>query len=124
MRTTDFASLLTENQFQEKVVALAQARGWLVHHTRPARWADGSWSTPLQGDPGFPDLVCARRGRLIVAELKSERGLLTSSQRGWLRGLTGLTHEYWATPTETRAGVVLVAVWRPSDWPHIVEVLT
>lgn len=93
----------TERQFQDAVIELARALGYLVHHVRPALNRRGRWSTPLQGHPGFPDLVLARPGRLILAELKSERGHLSPWQDEWLAVLT------------TCPGIE-VYVWYPRDW--------
>src|SRR5690606_28778418 len=61
--------------------------GWKVHHTRPAR-TDKGWRTPLQGDAGYPDLTMARRGRVVIAELKSESGRVTREQAAWLEHLS------------------------------------
>lgn len=108
---------ISEADFQTTVIAYAHLMGWRVHHTRPAR-TDKGWRTPIQGDVGFPDLVLAREpgrphlsspARLMVVELKAERGKLTEKQTRWLQLLdsTGIeTHNF-----------------RPSDWPTIVEVL-
>ena len=95
---------LTEAQFTTKIIDRARARGWLVHHGRPARMRDGQWRTPVQGDPGFPDLVMAKGGRLVIAELKTQTGRLRPDQVLWL----------------TAVGVV---VWRPEDWPAICSLL-
>lgn len=95
----------TETGFQRAVIEAARLLGWRVHHSRPARLANGQWRTPLQGDPGFPDLILSRAGDLIAAELKSERGRLSAPQREWLVAL--------------RQAGVEVYVWRPSDWEAI-----
>ena len=100
---------LTEAQFQAKIVNRAKARGWLVHHARPAPTRSGGWATPIQGNIGFPDLVLAKQGRLVFAEVKTERGTLGEYQQEWLDALDG----------EGR----LVTVWRPADWPTITELL-
>ena len=84
-----------------KVIGLARAYGWLVHHQRPARTGRG-WRTAIQGDAGFPDLVLARGHRLIFAELKSQRGELSAGQKNWM---VTLGDEDWPETT----------VWRPSD---------
>lgn len=96
---------MTEAEFQDRVIATARLYGWMVHHARPARMADGRWRTPVQGDRGFPDLVLAhtRHGR-VFAELKSDTGRLTPEQKAWLAVLGGV-------------------VWRPRDWPHVLDVL-
>jgi hypothetical protein len=50
---------VNERDWQSRVVGYARLRGWLVNHARPATTA-GGWRTPVQGDPGFPDLALAR----------------------------------------------------------------
>ena len=92
---------ISEAQLQATVVEMARLFGWLIHHDRPARRKDGSWSTPVQGNPGFPDLLLVRRGTVLAVELKSERGKLTAEQERWLAELGG-------------AGV-RAEVWRPED---------
>jgi hypothetical protein len=56
--------------------------------------------------------VCAvGRGRVIFAELKSERGKVTSDQQAWLDGLNAI------------GGNVRAFLWRPSDLERIPEAL-
>lgn len=93
---------MTEDQFLTRIIDAAQLLGWHVHHCRPARTADGRWRTPVQGNPGFPDLVLARNGVVIIAEVKTDRGRLTEDQRGWLDAL----HD-------------TARVWRPAGWEQI-----
>lgn len=95
----------TEDELLGLVVAYAQLQGWLVHHCRPARSEKG-YRTPIQGDRGFPDLVLARERRVIFAELKTERGVLSNAQHRWINALYDLVY-----------------MWRPSDWPEIEKVL-
>jgi hypothetical protein len=97
---------ISERDFQNRVVELARLRHWLVYHTHDSR----------RSDPGFPDLVMVRGGVLVFAELKSQKGRTTLAQREWLLGLDGVGR--------TSYEVVKVHVWRPADWPQIVEVLT
>lgn len=103
---------LSEAQFLDMIVTRAKARGWLVMHTRPARTERG-WRTPLQGDAGFPDLILARRGQLVMAELKTAKGRLTDAQADW----------YAALQTVEDRPKVTVDVWRPGDWPSIVDLI-
>lgn len=88
---------VSEKEFQAAVVQLARLRGWLVYHTFDAR----------RSEPGFPDLVCARNGRVVFAELKREGGSLSRAQQRWQDALG--SHE--------------VYVWRPSDWADVERVL-
>ena len=98
----------SEADFQTQIIALAHLQGGIVHHTRSAMNRRGQWSTPIQGDKGFPDLVLARGGRIIFAELKSEKGKPTPEQQAWLEALNWGAEAY---------------VWRPDDWPDIERTL-
>ena len=89
----------TEADFQSAIIKLAHATGWLVHHTRCVRTPRG-YQTPVQGDVGFPDLVLAKGGRVVLAELKTDKGKTSAAQREWIEA----------------SGAEL---WRPSDWPAI-----
>lgn len=98
----------SEAEFTRQVIAAARAAGWLCAHFGPARVLRGGrekYETPVRGDgKGLPDLVLARGGRVILAELKAERGVLSSHQERWVR--------------ESGA-----AVWRPAQWELIVQTL-
>lgn len=100
---------ISERDFQALVVRYAQHCGWLVHHTRPAQRQSGNWSTPIQGNAGFPDLVLARNGEHLIIELKSSTGRLSQHQHAWLQAL-GESSNVWH-------------VWRPADWPTILTTL-
>lgn len=102
---------VAEREFQRVVVACARLFGWRVHHTRPAIMRSGKWATPLQGDAGLPDLILCRPPRLIFAELKSEHGRTRPEQQAWLSALAQVPR-------------IEVYVWRPSDWAHIVKILS
>jgi len=96
---------VSEDEFQQRIVDTASWLGWRVHHTRPARTAKG-WRTPVQGHNGFVDLVLARRGVVLMPEIKSAEGSLDPEQRLW-RDAIGAQ---WR-------------LWRPADWPTIEAVL-
>jgi hypothetical protein len=104
----------SESELQSTIIDIAHRFGWLVHHARPARTRSGGWATPIQGDKGFPDLVLAKNGRIIIAELKSAKGRLSPEQETWVRAL-GCCEE--DPPIE-------VYVWRPADLDEIIEKLT
>lgn len=80
---------LSEAQWQQRVMDAARAAGWLVVHFRPAMTQRGRWITPMAGDAGFPDLVLAKGGRVLIAELKSDSGKPTAAQKAWLAALGG-----------------------------------
>ena len=100
----------SEEAFQRHVVMLAQTYGWRVMHTRPAM-VGGKWMTPIQGDPGFPDLVLAHPERgIIFAELKTETGKLRAAQRDWSAVLLAANAEWY--------------LWRPDDLHAIMRRLS
>ena len=105
---------ISEREFQQQVIALAKLRGFRVAHFRPARvMRNGkeTYETPVAADgKGFLDLVMLREHRLIVAELKSEKGQLTKEQHQWIQA--------WLLVPG-----VEVYVWRPSEWSEIEKVL-
>jgi hypothetical protein len=107
MRSLD--AHVSEAELQTSIIETARLRRWLVCHQRPARTNQG-WRTAITGDPGCPDLVMVKGGRLIFAELKSERGKLTVEQVAWLDRLGSVDG-------------IEVYVWRPSDLNDALEVL-
>lgn len=102
-----------EAVLQQKIVDRAKARGWLVHHARPAPTRSGGWATPIQGNKGFPDLVLAKGGRIIIAELKQDGRYPNADQKKWIAALS----------VDYNRPDVLVTVWRPKDWPTICDIL-
>jgi hypothetical protein len=96
------AKSMSESELQTNITAMAHNLGWLVHAERRARIAraDGSiyHETPVQGDAGFFDLVLAKGGYVILAELKSENGRLSAEQKEW------------------QFSAKTCHVWRPIDW--------
>ncbi|HEY9354659.1 MAG TPA: VRR-NUC domain-containing protein [Nocardioides sp.] len=88
---------LSEADFTTWVIQTAQWHGWMASHFRTARTAQG-WRTALEGHKGFPDVVLARDGEVIFAELKTDTGRIRPDQKKWLAEL----------------GPAAV-VWRPRD---------
>ena len=85
---------LSEKEFQRKLVKAAKKMGWMVFHP----------VDPKRSEPGFPDLVLVRAGRIILAELKTREGKLTASQSTWLLEAGGHSR-----------------LWRPEDWSDILK---
>lgn len=96
---------MTETQFTDLVVELAQFHGWRAVHFRPAR-TDKGWRTAMQGDRGFVDVVLARDGHVLHVELKTQDGALRPGQREWGEAI-GPTYR----------------LWRPSDLERIKQEL-
>lgn len=97
---------MSEDAWLQRVLNTATVHGWLATHFRPAQTAKG-WRTPLQGYPGVPDLILARHGRVILAELKSDTGQPTPEQRHWLTELGDHGR-----------------LWRPGDWDTVLAELS
>ena len=88
-----------EKDFQQMVEELFRLKGWLVYHTLRSKGSE----------PGFPDLVMLKDGRLVVAELKTEKGRISAPQFRWI--------EEFSLVAEAE-----VHLWRPSDWEEIERV--
>ena len=93
---------LPESQLLATVRRLALAHGWLFYHTHRSD----------RSDEGFPDCTLTKPGRLIFAELKSQRGKGTIAQQRWLLLLR-----------QSVPGIE-VYCWRPSDLQAITATLT
>lgn len=70
---------MTEAELQATIVEVAQTFGWLVFHDRDSR----------TNASGFPDLVLVKRPRVLLVELKAEKGRLNPDQRVWIDELSG-----------------------------------
>ena len=82
-----------------QVIQLAKTLHWRVYHPGLSKWSERGW----------PDLAMVRGNRLILSELKSDKGKLTDAQEEWIEALG-----------ETYAEVY---VWRPTDWDAILKTL-
>lgn len=100
---------MTEADFLNQIIELAHLYQWRVQHVRPA-WSNKGWRSPIQGDSGFPDLVLMKPPRVILAEVKSNKGRLSPEQRDWVTAL------------DICPGVETY-IWRPRMWDDIVEIL-
>lgn len=66
---------MTEAELQGETEAILRKSGLMWHHCRDVRHCSGP--------RGFPDLFVAGRGGLLIPELKTEHGELSSGQRLW-----------------------------------------
>jgi hypothetical protein len=98
---------MSEDDWQARITDTAELHGWRWAHFRAAQVRPGQWATPQSGHPGFPDLVLARDGVLIVPENKTDEGRFRPGQPEWLEALG--THG---------------RLWRPRNWPEIHAELT
>ena len=82
---------MSEAQLSNAVRELALLLGWRGYHTFDSR----------RSDPGFPDWVFVR-DRVLYAELKAVRGVLSPGQVAWRDALVGAGAEWH--------------LWDPSHW--------
>jgi hypothetical protein len=84
---------LNEKDLTRAVAQTAKDWGWLRYHTHRSDFSPA----------GYPDETLIRGPRLVIAELKSDNGVVSDKQREWLDALA-------AVPG------IEVYLWRPSDW--------
>lgn len=84
-----------EASYQAAIVDLAHRLGYRAFHVHDSRRSESGW----------PDLVLAsvRRRRVVFAELKSERGVVSAKQEWWMRALrvAGLEVHLWRKGEDT-----------------------
>lgn len=102
---------LSEKQWQAQVVDLARLLGW----HRPMHIFDSRRS-----EPGWPDLALVR-DRLILVELKREKGRLTAAQKRWIGWLLEANVEtYVARPADLDDLAAVLrhrgSVWASPAW--------
>lgn len=90
---------LTEKEFLAQIIQLAKVYGFRTYHP----------FLSIRSERGFPDLTLVKPGRLIFAELKTDRGKLTEKQEEWLMALREAGAEAY--------------VWRPAQWDEVVAIL-
>jgi hypothetical protein len=101
---------MTEQQFANTILEWAKQFGWLAFHVRNSGYGNVS---QVQGDKGFPDLIMAKAGRVIAAELKVEKA-------GTVRGDPRPEQQRWLSALGTRMETY---VWRPEDLVRAVNLL-
>ena len=84
-----------ETKFQNTIVRLAEILGWRTFHVARVK---GHLRTPTS--EGFPDLVLAKTGVKLFAELKTDKGVVSNDQILWLLATDGV-------------------IWRPKHWSVI-----
>lgn len=87
---------VSERDFQETVIEMAQVYGWKVYYVPDSR----------RSPSGYPDLTLVRNGVIHFWELKTEKGRIKPAQQEWLDALGT-----WGR------------LYRPSDMDEIEQVL-
>lgn len=91
---------MTERDLTRQVADLAKIFGWHRYHTHRSDFSPAGW----------PDEVLCRPPRLVIAELKGDKGRMSPAQQEWL-DLLG------------QVPGVEVYLWRPADLDQIAQVL-
>ena len=87
----------TEAIFQDKVMHIAKMNGWHIHHASPHK-VGKTWRSDGNGTP---DLILAHPTRgLIFAELKTERGKMSTSQKLWALAISPWAEYYLWRPNQ------------------------
>lgn len=95
---------VSERDLAATIIEAAEALGWKVYAVLDTR-------TPAKRtSKGWPDLAMIKGPKMIMAELKSQEGVVSADQQGWLDALK-------------RVRRLRVALWRPSDMASIMELL-
>lgn len=103
------AEAMSEAQYQAWIEVEGEVRGFTRRfHVRRSR-VKGQWVTNTS-EPGVPDLWLLKPGRLVVLEVKSESGVASEAQNGFISWL------------QTVQGVDAFVV-RPSDSDLVLHVL-
>lgn len=98
---------------QRTIVEAARLLGYRVLAIRSAQNRRGKWQSPIQGDPGYPDLtlVHARAGIVFVELKRAPGGRLRPEQVHWRDALLD-------------AGAQYLTVWVPEQMQELVQLLS
>lgn len=101
---------MRERDFARQVETMLDYYGWIWKHDETAQRPGGGFATAFRGLKGFPDYIAVRGTRIVVAEIKSDKGKATKEQLRWLAAFeeTGKAEAY---------------LWKPADLSTIAEVL-
>ena len=94
--------VITEKQLREQIRDLCKVFGWKFYFT---------W-TSIHSPKGLPDLILCKPPRLILAELKTEKGQVSPHQREWIDLL------------QECQGNVECYIWRPGDIETVARILS
>jgi len=106
---------LLEPAFQGQVIGLLRVYGWhRIYHAPDGGHAPAPGRRRVAGGQipegrGFPDIVAIRGPRILVAELKTDKGRIGPGQEAWLDAFHVAGAEAY--------------LWRPRDWDTLHDVI-
>ena len=110
---SDFAS---EEDFQNSIIDLAELLGWKIYFVPDWIWRMVVMSMnrhPRKGRrwaaAGFPDMVLCKPPRILVWEIKTNKGQVRPPQKEWISALAGCGIE--------------ARVVRPKDMDYVISAL-
>jgi hypothetical protein len=115
--TTASVPLISEEQWAQQVIDLAQMFGWRHYRTYDSR----------HSPKGFPDLVLCRPPRLVCLELKSDskKSQPTPEQFAWIEDLAACSAGVFVAGGNllVEYAHVVARVARPADFDEVCELL-
>lgn len=96
---------MTEAELLQGVTDALTAYKWRWSHTGRSDKAQ------IMGHAGVPDIIAARNGRVLLVELKTDRGVLSADQLAWMAE--------FPAPTWNLTAIVL----RPDGYDRFLETL-
>lgn len=91
---------MRERDFQAMIEQAAGYLSWRCYHTWDSR----------RSNPGWPDLVCVKKGRMLALELKTDKGKVRPQQAEWIEELG-------------KVPGVVARIVRPADIDEVLEML-
>jgi hypothetical protein len=105
MSAAEYGLTISEDDFTETLLHEAQLGGWRVFHIPDWIWRSifslwkrhGFRKGRTWPSKGFPDLILLRPPEIMVAEVKTMQGTVSTEQRGWLIAFAecGLENYVW-----------------------------
>ena len=118
--TKDSPIKLSERQFMDATVQIAQTLGWKCSHFPTSMSVGGHYMTAVDYDgKGFPDCIFIHSVHrvLLVVEFKSQKGRMSPEQLAW-------ADLFETVESAVNSHAVKYFVWKPAASQSIIEYLT
>lgn len=130
-RAVNARGTVSEAAFQQRVVGLLRVYGWeRIYHAQHGGHRGRVQRGGLPEGRGFPDVVAIHEQdrRLLVTELKDDRGALRPGQREWLDAFLCIGEAVAFAARVAGDGSapsprVEAYLWRPADWDELHDIV-